>query len=406
VVNIGVTALGVLIAVLGGGLGLLKARSEWSLRREIKGAEGVDAGSLKRGVVELGGTTAPAGETFTSPLTGQECVAYEYEVEKLESRTGGSNEGSGRTWKTVSDVERAAPFYIEDGTGRAMVDAPVADFELECAHEVDTEDVSTGATGKLLATVTGGNTASDLPVTEERREEIRNAGRRHRYVERLIQPGESVFVYGEAIPPGDVPRSTGGLSSLAGMVAGSESASGSVLGGVVSGMGGDRGGYRRAKRRGADRSEVGPSESEVESRREEFEHRGAELEAMEGTDPDDMTDAERRRMMEMVEEMQEDFGVTQGSIGSSLDDVAAAMSSTGEDDPFAGEGLVVSRGETIGEFVVSDREKGQVLRSYSTNVLKWTGIAIGSLAVGGVLVANGVGVLSFDSVASLAAGWI
>lgn len=401
-VELGVTALGVVVAVVGGTLGLWKARIEWSLRREIKGAENVDAGSLKRGVVEVGGKAVPAGETFTSPLTGEECVAYEYEVEKLESRSGGSNEGSGRSWNTVSDVERAAQFYVDDGTGRAMVDAPVADFALESAHEIDTDDVSTGASGKLLATVTGRDTASDLPITEERREEIRNAGRRHRYTERLIRPEESVYVYGEAIPPGEVPQSTGGLSTLAGLFAGSDSTSGSILGGAVSAMGGDQRGYRRAKRRGADRNEIGPSASEMNKQREELERRAAELE---GTDPEEMTQAERRRMMESAEDIQENFGMNRESIDASLEDVTEAVSATGEDDPFAGEGLVVSRGETVGEFVVSDREKGQVLRSYSTSVLKWAGLAVGSVAIGGVLVAIGLGILSLDGAASVAAGF-
>jgi len=402
VVDVGTTIAGVLIAVVGGGVGLRMARRRWAIRQEIATARGVDAGAVEPGVVELAGTAVSAGETFTSPLTGQDCVAYQFEVEELRrkhERSHAESGGTNRAWETVTDLERAAPFYVEEEAA-VPVDAPVADFELERAYEIDSDEATASTAGKLLATITGGDASPDVPVTDERREEMRETTRERRYRERLIRPGESVYVYGEAMPTADVPRSgtetgTGSaISSLLGMLASSERADGSLLGAVLSAVGGDTRGYRRAKRRGHERGgfeDVGttaPDGAEGE--------RPADPEALDdlqGIDPEEMNAAERRRVADAAESFVEDANDGTTPVGSALDEVANAVEDRGGDGPLAREDLVVSRGETVGEFVVSDREKADVVRSYTLDALKWGAGALATVAAGTLVVATGVGVI-------------
>lgn len=251
-VALGQVALGALVALVGGGIGLRFARRNWRIRRTLSNAEGARAGSLDRGAVELAGTARPAAETFMSPLTGQECLAYQYEVEERQRRSG--EEGTSRTtWQTVVDDERAAPFYVDDSTGRAMVDAGIAEFRLAEAYTFDSEDATAGAAERVVATLTGRDAEPDVPIRDDRLEEMRTGHRRRRYTERLILPGESVYVYGEAVPPSEIVAGGDGIggavAGVAGLLDSGESTS-PLLGGALSVLSGGSEQFRRAKRQG------------------------------------------------------------------------------------------------------------------------------------------------------------
>ena len=372
-VAIGQVVLGGAIAGVGGGVGLTLARREWQTRTELKNAQTAQTGALGPGVVELAGAARPAEKTFTSPLTGQECLAYDYTVEKRRTRNR-SNEGTSKRWVTVTDEQRAAPFYVDDGSGQALVDAPVADLELERAYEVDSDDVPSGAIDQVVATVTG-DTGPDAPVTDERLAEIREGGPRRRYRERLILPGESVYVYGEAMAPRDVGPTGGGVgTAVSSLVTGDAS----VVEAATTAFGGGREQYRRAKRGGSRQTGATPEQqAQIESMRESAQ----QMQDRQHEDRSELTPEERRQMTEMAQQATSMLGT-------------AGSNAVGPDREVLGsERLVVSRGESIGEFVVSDREKGQVLRSYSTSALQWAVGGAGSVAVGGGLVALGLGLL-------------
>ncbi len=75
--------------------------------------------SAPQGYVELIGTArALQGPPIVSPLSGQHCLWYSYQIEERKSY-GNSGE---RGWKTIERVTSDALFSIEDGTGMCIVD--------------------------------------------------------------------------------------------------------------------------------------------------------------------------------------------------------------------------------------------------------------------------------------------
>jgi len=151
--------------------------------RELQGREGP---------VEIEGTAASDDDagTVTAPFTGAECLAYEYEVEELRSS------GKNSSWRTLEEGSGGATFVVEDDTGRVRVDPEGADIRLEdhttkvspgeeLPEELAAYVESTDEVEKQDGTV-------DLLVTEL------HVGNEQRFTERRLDPGEGVYVYGEA----------------------------------------------------------------------------------------------------------------------------------------------------------------------------------------------------------------
>lgn len=76
-----------------------------------------DIASVEEGTVEVEGELEPARETLTAPVSGEDCVAYEYEATQRRQLIPG-----GRRYTAVVDSEHdGVPFYVDDGTGRVLV---------------------------------------------------------------------------------------------------------------------------------------------------------------------------------------------------------------------------------------------------------------------------------------------
>ncbi len=131
--------------------------------------------SAPQGYVELKGRAAMmGGDPVLAPLSGLCCVWYRYRVE--EKSTGGK-------WRTLDKGISDALFWIEDETGRCVVDPDGAEFVKS------SRDVWFGGTGpRLLAGMEHG-----LPQWIG---SLRGVGRNLRYTEQRILPGEEVHVLG------------------------------------------------------------------------------------------------------------------------------------------------------------------------------------------------------------------
>lgn len=114
--------------------------------------------SVAMGVAELAGI-AREKQPLVSPLTGAGCLYYHYTVEEERSS------GKSKEWVTVDQGESSQPFYLEDETGRIMVDPEGAETILNVAYR------ETKREGGWL-------------------------GRRRRYTEWRIVPGQRIFVVG------------------------------------------------------------------------------------------------------------------------------------------------------------------------------------------------------------------
>lgn len=137
------------------------------------------------GPVELEGTADVIGETVRTPLTETSCLAYEYEIEERRPGTG---------WSTVDRGRDAVPFRLTDDTAGVRVDPTGARLALSTTETVTVD--GTEATPDIgrpdRETETRAVTDDDVP-------EIRHVSYRdHRYRERRLEPGDDVYVVGEA----------------------------------------------------------------------------------------------------------------------------------------------------------------------------------------------------------------
>ncbi|MFC7251343.1 GIDE domain-containing protein [Halomicroarcula sp. GCM10025324] len=143
------------------------------------------------GPVEIQGT-AVAGDdgTVTAPFTGSECLAYTYEVEELRSS------GKNSHWETLDSGQAGVDFVVDDGTDRVRVDPTGADVHFE-AHSV-TVAPGTELPDRLARYVESTDSVEaqdrtvNLLVTEL------HVGNKQRFIERRLDVGEQVYVYGEA----------------------------------------------------------------------------------------------------------------------------------------------------------------------------------------------------------------
>lgn len=170
------------------GLGLASLGQWYRLARRSSDA----IHQVTEGPTEFEGTVRPpeSGETVRSGLTGEECLLYEYEVEEYEEgRHGGS-------WSTVASGSDAVTFVVGDGTGRVLVDPDGATTVLkrEYGETLEYGDEPTGALATFLARsdVDHVTKTIDLGITEIQ------LGDKHRFRERRIHDGETVYVAGVA----------------------------------------------------------------------------------------------------------------------------------------------------------------------------------------------------------------
>ncbi len=83
--------------------------------------------SAHQGFVELEGVAAALpGEPVYAPLSGRECVWYDYTIDHLETRW--HRDGRRASWVSVEKGSSEGIFALGDGTGRCMIDPEGAEI--------------------------------------------------------------------------------------------------------------------------------------------------------------------------------------------------------------------------------------------------------------------------------------
>lgn len=88
--------------------------------------------SLAMGLVEIIGQVIPSKDhLLKSPLFQKDCIYYRFTVEEYR-RSGKSSH-----WATIKKDERRSLFYLQDETGKVLVDPTAASIEIkrDCAYE-------------------------------------------------------------------------------------------------------------------------------------------------------------------------------------------------------------------------------------------------------------------------------
>lgn len=98
---------------------------ERALKWELANAPRTPIGRLSGGVACVVGRARGAGPPLTAPASGRRCLAFQLAVD--ETADGDARE--------IGRLVGAAPFWIEDDTGRALVD-PGAHFALALTRDV------------------------------------------------------------------------------------------------------------------------------------------------------------------------------------------------------------------------------------------------------------------------------
>lgn len=163
----------VVVAVLSFGFGLVP---EWTLLFAIAGVTGylarrqyhrakvflrasaTDSGNVSRGLVRIDGSAQAADGVRRVQFDGTEYLAYRNKVER--KRSSGGNDGS--RWRVEEDTTEAVPLAVDDGTGSVLIDSHSASLRLDWDQK-------------------------------------ERGGRRRHYFAGL-EPGDTVRVYGTAVP--------------------------------------------------------------------------------------------------------------------------------------------------------------------------------------------------------------
>ncbi len=163
-------------------------RGLWLLRVETTSTTTASTG---KGWIELVGRIV-AEEPLRSPFERVDCVAYEYEVTKRPSESD----------PTSSDVtvrgRRWTSFYLEDDAGRALVDPTEPELTLRPGYDATFE---WGAEPDHVKAFVD-DVVFDLGAFEGVIREL-SPGDEFRYVERRLDVGETVHVYGPRRPIAD-----------------------------------------------------------------------------------------------------------------------------------------------------------------------------------------------------------
>ncbi|MDZ7689156.1 MAG: DUF3592 domain-containing protein [Halobacteriales archaeon] len=183
-----------LVALLGAGWLIRAGIRRWRQRSLMEGTPTENARSLSVGTSEIKGTAVTGdGKPLTAPFSDEECVVAEYEVEEYDD----DDDDSGGSWKTIEKGVWHTPFYVDDGTGRVLVQP----------HDEATYDLSPG---DRATTYVDSSDRGPAPIREFVEKEgigfPRNAPGKdndRRYSQNLIKPDENVYVFGTAYPRDD-----------------------------------------------------------------------------------------------------------------------------------------------------------------------------------------------------------
>lgn len=146
---------------------------------------------IEPGVVELKGTARAIEdeEALSAPISGNEALATTATVQKYSS--GGKHS----SWNTIYDQETVRPFLVDDGTGEVRVEPP-EDASLRLRESTTTVDGDEQPPDNVRRFVEAFDGVDPATKDEDR---LLASGERRRYREGSIEPGDDVYVFGEAV---------------------------------------------------------------------------------------------------------------------------------------------------------------------------------------------------------------
>lgn len=144
------------------------------------------------GPAEIEGTARvdEDGRTVRAPFSESECLVCEYEAQEFRST------GQSSYWETLDEGLLSVPFLVEDASGAVRVDAEEVELHVgEEFTEVSAGEQPPEHIARYIDETDEVDSQHDrtvnLVVTEM------NVGTNQRFVERRLDVGDSVYVYGD-----------------------------------------------------------------------------------------------------------------------------------------------------------------------------------------------------------------
>ncbi len=168
-------------SVLGMAAGLLIFMTGLQALRRKRAIENTPTSKIRSaamGRIQVAGTIIPFQEITQAPISGTPCVYFDYRIQEryeYKDERGRLHE----SWRTIDDGAWSVPFFVQDDTGRILVDPKGAQIDSPL-DLVDQPMLEEEIPPNLRPRIS-------LP----RRDILR-------YTERFLKPGESVFVFGFA----------------------------------------------------------------------------------------------------------------------------------------------------------------------------------------------------------------
>jgi len=106
----------------------------------------IPIGSMAMGLVEIHGR-AKANQTVASPVTQTPCCFYQVEIERWVTGKNGGH------WSHAATDADGVRFYLEDASGKVLVDAHHAEYDLIRTAKVQTGGGLGGSLGRLFSAV-------------------------------------------------------------------------------------------------------------------------------------------------------------------------------------------------------------------------------------------------------------
>jgi len=147
--------------------------------------------AVPMGRVEVKGRVHPLSddELVAAPFTGVRCVVFECRVEEYHEDDDGGH------WETIHRRREAPPFYLRDETGALAVEAHDATWSFEEDYrETFREDERPDRIARYVEEHAGEEGLLDVDWL---------GGEKQRFTERVLEPGDELYVLGAARPASD-----------------------------------------------------------------------------------------------------------------------------------------------------------------------------------------------------------
>lgn len=154
--------------------------SRLKLKRLIENTPTSKIRSMAMGQVEIKGQAVDL-TTFIAPFSQRQCVYYQYKIQKLVKDKNGSH------WSTFESGDtKTVPFYIQDDTGRALINPAGAEIDISDSYDHKATEFSS-VPGHIVEFLNARNIEINT---------FFGGTRELRFIEGILFPGQPVYVLG------------------------------------------------------------------------------------------------------------------------------------------------------------------------------------------------------------------